>query len=624
MPRGKLTPRDVRQLVFDLWIQGYAYRKIKEKTGVGIATTSKIVKEYLKKDPELSELRDLGKILQKAQASHYESLRGAGLLEELNKLGVSLYEIGVIIEFYKTVKHPAEAAIAGLEINRLRIRTGKSYDELLKDYRLKEENLNQIEKQLEKRKKDLNNIELDLEEAEALKSLQEELRIFGLTPERLQKFVMNAKEVEKNGFTPEISAILSKEIKKHGLDPARAAVYVAELVSKHNNLRYAVESLTEEEAVLKRMLTRLKAEESRLEKSVNMKKEKIRELNIMADDYAKKILNMNTTIENLDIKKKETEEELGAKKEQIETTNAWRSYLLSGKMPSWDSTFWKDLNHLISIRNSGITDGAYLKPASEAVRKKIVELYREMVKKGLGDVWDALGQRDIRTLKDRLEKEKKKSKAFEEELETRKEGFERRVQEEVSNRLSPRIATKKCRNCGAFFWIDSEARLKKTEHGCPYCYYSLSGVENFPYNIFHYPHGKILIIAYLPNQKDEDIFIEPMVSSDQNWMVRISTRDRSHFFTVSLETQTEPLIQEKTYEKGRLRIRLQIEKPKEAEHMFLPAQVAQEYMYPYGRASPLNQPIEMGIGIDTYKNRKNENKNEQSNKGSNKTDTGPA
>ena len=578
MPRGKLTPRDVRQLVFDLWIQGHTYRKIKEKTGVGIATTSKIVKEYLKKDPELSELRELGKTLQKAQASHYESLRGAGFLVELNKLGVSLNEIGIIIEFYKTVKHPVEAAIAGLEIDRLRIKTGKSYGELLKDYRLKEENFDQIKKQLEKRKKDLNNIELDLEEAEALKSLQEELRIFGLTPERLQKFVMNAKEVEKNGFTPEISAILSKEIKKYSLDPARAAVYVAELVSNHNDLRYAVESLTEEEAVLKRRLTRLKAEESRLEKSVNMKSKEIRELNIMADDYAQKILNMNTTIENLEIKKKETEEELGAMKEQIEATNAWRSYLLSGKIPSWDSTFWKDLNHLISIRNRGITDRAYLKPASEAVRKKIVELYREMVKKDLGDIWDALRQRDMRTLKDRLEKEKKKSKVAEEEtaraqekLKTRKESFETRIQEEVSNRLSKRIATKKCSSCGGFFWIDTEARLKKPDPECPYCYLG-SFVENFPYNIYHYPKGKTLITAYLPNQKDEDVLIEAMVSSDQNWMVRISTRDGSHVFTVPLETYSKPVILEKTCEKGRLTVVLKIEKP------LMAAKVAKEFM----------------------------------------------
>jgi len=577
MPRGKPTSRELRRRVLDLWLKGFTYRKIQEITGVAPATTSKIVNDFLEQDPSISEIRELKKALQKANISHLESRRGASFLEELNKLGISLNEIDVIIKFYKGVETPIKAARAGLELERLKIKTGKGYDELVEEYRTKNENLVQIEKQLVNKKRRLNNVRSVLEEAEALESLQQELRILGLTPENLQKFVKNAKKVDENGFTPEISVILSQEMKKLGLDPTRAAVNVAELVAEHKNLRYAIESLKEEEAILKRRLTRLEAEEIRLDKSVNMKRENIRELDNMADDYSQKILSMNTTIENLEIKKKETEEELGAMKEQIDATNAWRSYLLSGKIPSWESTFWQDLNQLISIKNRGISDGAYLKPASEAVRKKMVELYREMVKKDLGDVWDAFRQLDMRTLENRLEKEKKKSKALEEELartqeelKTRKESFETRIQEEVSNRLSQRIATKKCSSCGGFFWIDTEARIKKPDHDCPYCYLG-HFVENFPYNIYLYPHGKTVITAYLPDQKDEDMLIEPM-SSDEGWMVRISTRDGSHVFTVPLETHTEPMILEKTCEKGRLKVVLKIEKPPMA------AKVAKEFM----------------------------------------------
>lgn len=137
--------------------------------------------------------------------------------------------------------------------------------------------------------------------------------------------------------------------------------------------------------------------------------------------------------------------------------------------------------------------------------------------------------------------QKNRRKDAEGELKGLKINWEVRVSEEVSNSLNNRIATKRCRYCGFFFWVDKSAKKEKHPYYvCPYCS-SSSDLEDFPYNIFLY-QNKAVIIAYIPGQINENIQIE---TAKEN--VTIRSIDGIHCIDVPLETYLKPKIADKTY-----------------------------------------------------------------------------
>lgn len=246
MPRGKPISDNDKNSILDLWLKGYTYRAIEIKIGVSISSISEFISEVLKREPELSEFRDLKVALEKADASLLECLRGAKFLERLNPFNVSLDRLNPIFKLCEAVENPVEAAEAGLEMMALTKQTGKTYQEILDEVEAKQVDLKQAEGKLEERKKDLKGTNERLEDVRSLERLQDTLRSLNLSPEKLQKFVEDAKQIERNGFTPQISVILSGEFRKLGLDPAKAAEKEANLIVQHGSMENSIASLSKE------------------------------------------------------------------------------------------------------------------------------------------------------------------------------------------------------------------------------------------------------------------------------------------------------------------------------------------------------------------------------------------
>jgi hypothetical protein len=139
-------------------------------------------------------------------------------------------------------------------------------------------------------------------------------------------------------------------------------------------------------------------------------------------------------------------------KEQLDAKDAWTNFLLSGKMPSWDSAFWSDLENLLKVRKKELPETTYAKPASEALRKRLIDQFKEMTKEDIADIWQytKIEQEKNRYMRE-LADEKEKREGAEKEQRNLKEAFENRIMEEASNILGQRINTKICKNCKALF-----------------------------------------------------------------------------------------------------------------------------------------------------------------------------
>ena len=59
--------------ILDLWVQGYTYRIITEKTGMSTATISGVINELLETEQDFSELIELSLGLKKTGVSYLSS-----------------------------------------------------------------------------------------------------------------------------------------------------------------------------------------------------------------------------------------------------------------------------------------------------------------------------------------------------------------------------------------------------------------------------------------------------------------------------------------------------------------------------------------------------------------------
>lgn len=251
MPSGKPISDDMKSIILDLWLRGYTYRTIESKTGVSISSISEVIKEVLGREPNYSELRELAVALRKANALPLECLRGAKFLEQLNSLNIFVDNLDPVLKLCKTVENPVEAAQAGLEMLALKEQTGKTYPEILDEWKTKQLELIQVEENLKEKIKNLEDTSKKVEDAKSLERLQDKLRSLNLNPERLQRFVEDAEQIEENGFNIQTSVILSNELKKLGLNPVKVAEKDADLLSRHGSLEKSIESLSRSKGELK-------------------------------------------------------------------------------------------------------------------------------------------------------------------------------------------------------------------------------------------------------------------------------------------------------------------------------------------------------------------------------------
>jgi len=144
---SRKIPRAVKDQAFRLWLQGCSYREIHDKTGMSLGAINQMVAEARRKIPSIEELRQLNIMLRKSDLSAYDAVRGARLLDMLNERGVGLDRLHSYIELSGRMSSErgveAERFIeASLKLMGLEAKTGKSYEEVVKDF---EERMKRIE-----------------------------------------------------------------------------------------------------------------------------------------------------------------------------------------------------------------------------------------------------------------------------------------------------------------------------------------------------------------------------------------------------------------------------------------------------------------------------------------------
>jgi prefoldin subunit 5 len=196
-------PRPVKDEAFKLWLGGYSYRKIRDKAGMSLGAINQMVAEARAKIPNLDELRQLNIVLSKSGASVYDAVRGSKLLEMLNQCGVGLDTLHAYIGLCGKIS--AERGIeaqsfvdAGMRLISLEAKTGKSYEQVLKDF---EEKRKQVEG-LEARAKNAQGQVQELVErrAQLEKEIREAEERLKLTLQRLNQAMSANERLQRLGL----------------------------------------------------------------------------------------------------------------------------------------------------------------------------------------------------------------------------------------------------------------------------------------------------------------------------------------------------------------------------------------------------------------------------------------
>ena len=249
---SRKIPTATKDGAFRLWLQGLAYREIHNRTGMSLGAINQMVAEARAKIPNIEELRELNVMLRKSDASVYDVVRGAKLLDVLNERGVGLDTLHSYIELSDRISSErgveAQKFIdAGMRLVGLEVKTGKNYEQVLKDF---EERTKQIEV-LDAKAKDIreqiqglmemkNRLEGEIGEAkEKLNSTIQEMNQAIGTRERLRKiglekisqvtrFIEDFEQLKFDADTVRELAEWRRALLKMGVDPQGLDMFIRE------------------------------------------------------------------------------------------------------------------------------------------------------------------------------------------------------------------------------------------------------------------------------------------------------------------------------------------------------------------------------------------------------------
>jgi chromosome segregation ATPase len=233
---SRILKPEVKARALSLWLNGLTYRLINEKTGVSLGAMNELVNEAKRKEPSLDELRELNVMLKKSDSSVVDAIRGAKTLNRVNELLVSLDGLESFIKLSERISSErgveAERFIeASVRIMGLEAKTGKSYEEVVKDF-----------EERTKRVKDL---------VVRAKSVQEENRKLGETKAQLEDEIREAGETLYS-TRKELNKVVGTQerLKKIGLEKVAD---LARFINEFESLRLSVEEV-EQIAELKKEL----------------------------------------------------------------------------------------------------------------------------------------------------------------------------------------------------------------------------------------------------------------------------------------------------------------------------------------------------------------------------------
>jgi hypothetical protein len=288
---SRKIPTATKDAALKLWLEGYAYRQIHSRTGMSLGAINQMVGEARAKIPSLEELRQLNIVLSKSGASVYDAVRGSKLLEVLNQFGVGLDTLHAYIELCGKISAErgieAESFVeAGMRLISLEAKTGKSYEQVLKDFEEKQKQVEGLgtraknaQRQIQELVERKAQLEKEIREAEErLKLTLQKLNQAINTNERLQRLSLEkvsqlAKFIESFEalrFDVEIVRKLAEwktALADMGINPDTLGKFVKEkgpLEIQLRNLRAEAKRLKGEVEMLEKWRTKLSESNSSL------------------------------------------------------------------------------------------------------------------------------------------------------------------------------------------------------------------------------------------------------------------------------------------------------------------------------------------------------------------------
>ena len=233
-----------RKRVIELYIRGYSYREIDEKTGVSIGSISEIINEKRKEMPDIDDLRGLSIALRESNASLLDTLRGANCINKCNELNISVEKIPNCFKLLENYGEKAGHILeAGIRIQQLEEQFGRSYEQLTLDFDEKTEKDAQLSKRVEELSKEERKLKSSLGELSDLRALKDKIEQRGLSIQRLDNFIEKTLKLEELGFTLRAAELLSSELSKRGLDIHESASLLAAMLALHVSLEDNVSKL---------------------------------------------------------------------------------------------------------------------------------------------------------------------------------------------------------------------------------------------------------------------------------------------------------------------------------------------------------------------------------------------
>lgn len=152
----------------------------------------------------LDSLRELNAILQKSAVAVADAIRACSVLPRLDELGIGINELAQYVGLSKKLAEEygidvAEFVEAAIRLSKLETETGKSREELLKEFEKKALQLKELEGKIRVLRDELK----DARKQREISRLCEQLKAIGIKPSRLEEFIARKGSLEKQISMPE-------------------------------------------------------------------------------------------------------------------------------------------------------------------------------------------------------------------------------------------------------------------------------------------------------------------------------------------------------------------------------------------------------------------------------------
>lgn len=134
-------PVEVEKKISRLLLQGATFRQVARKFGVSLATIHRVAEDARKRAPEFDELRQISTLLKRNDANVFDAIRGANLLEYLNKFDVNLEELEHYLKlserFFSDEVLGNKILEYAIRLLKLEEKGGKPYEEIVREAQTK-------------------------------------------------------------------------------------------------------------------------------------------------------------------------------------------------------------------------------------------------------------------------------------------------------------------------------------------------------------------------------------------------------------------------------------------------------------------------------------------------------